>query len=97
MDAERHSQCPPKAKVVCSNHAGRASKIRHLSHSLFEPAWRLYWPPKYLEKIPWTERSSLRLRLPSRSCLLGLAGYAVALNLGAFRGAVVVPSEAELV
>jgi hypothetical protein len=29
--------------------------------------------------------------------LLGLAGYAVALILAAFRGAVVVPSEAELV
>jgi hypothetical protein len=23
-------RCPPKAKVVCSNHAGRASKIKYL-------------------------------------------------------------------
>jgi hypothetical protein len=25
--------CPPKAKVVCSNHAGRASQIKHLTKS----------------------------------------------------------------
>src|SRR5215471_9218341 len=26
-------RCPPKAKVVCSNHAGRANKIKDLSQS----------------------------------------------------------------